>query len=475
MKLINNKTVLAVLSGAMLTTAGCKKLSDFGDTNVNPAATTIPITSALLTNALTTLGTTGATAGFAADDKAAIFVQYFAESSYPSISLYAIPQVDFGGTYSGPLNDLQNIINTSTSQPEIAVARIVKSYLFWRLTDRFGDIPYFDALKGTDFPTPTFDKQELIYKDLIKENAEAFVQLDGAGTLKGDIHYGNDINKWKKLANSLRMMMALRLSNKFPGASDYAATEFKAGLAAGPIEANADNLLVSYPGNTDGFSNPFFIVNQANRDYGVSAPFGAIMSGLSDTRISAYSSTSNISDFVPYGSLENDINLWRAAHPNWARHLAPAYRTRTSPIALMTAARIWLARAEAAQLGWTAEDVTVAYNTGIDLSFAALNIPVPATYKTQAGVVLGTDNARKIATQQYLEAYPDGTEGWSVWRKTGFPVLTPSPNPSNLEHTTIPVRYTYGQRQLALNPRGVAAAVASQGPDKQETKVWWDQ
>jgi len=141
----------------------------------------------------------------------------------------------------------------------------------------------------------------------------------------------------------------------------------------------------------------------------------------------------------------------------------------------MTAARTWLARAEAAQLGWTSEDVTTAYNTGIDLAFAQLGLTTPATYKTQANVVLGTDNIRKIATQQYLEAFPDGTEGWSIWRKTGFPVLTPSPNPSDLEHTSIPVRYTYGQRQLSLNPSGVAAAVASQGPDKQETKVWWDQ
>lgn len=472
MKLINNKMILAVMSGAMLTTVGCKKLSDFGDTNVNPAATTQPITSALLTNSLTTLASTGATGGFAADDKAGIFVQYFAESSYPSISLYAVPQVDIGNAYSGPLNDLQNIINVGTSQPEKAVARIVKSYLFWRITDRFGDIPYFDALKGTSFPTPTYDRQELIYKDLIKENAEAFVQLDGAGTLKGDILYGNDINKWKKLANSLRMMMALRLSNKYPGASDYAATEFKAALALGPIEALADNWRVDFPGNTAGFSNPFFSVNEANRDYGVSVPFGAILSGLNDSRASVYGSSTV---YVPYGWAENDINIWRAANPTWARTLATSARTRTSPIFLMTAARTWLARAEAAQLGWTSEDVTTTYNTGIDLAFSQLGLTTPATYKTQANVVLGTDNVRKIATQQYLEAFPDGTEGWSVWRKTGFPVLAPSPNPSDLEHTTIPVRYVYHQRQVSLNPVGVATAIANQGPDKQETKIWWDQ
>ncbi len=96
-------------------------------------------------------------------------------------------------------------------------------------------------------------------------------------------------------------MMALRLSSRYPGATDYAATEFKAGLAAGPIEANADNWKVDFPGNTDGFSNPFFRVNEAARDYGVSEPFGLILSGLNDTRASVYSS-SNV--YVPYGLKE---------------------------------------------------------------------------------------------------------------------------------------------------------------------------
>ncbi len=141
----------------------------------------------------------------------------------------------------------------------------------------------------------------------------------------------------------------------------------------------------------------------------------------------------------------------------------------------MTASRVWLARAEAAERGWTTEVASTAYNNGIDLSFTQLGLTTPGSYKTQPSVALGTDNLRKIATQQFIEAFPDGTEGWSVWRKTGFPVLTPSPNPSDLEHTSIPVRYTYGARQLSLNPGGVATAAANQGPDKQETKVWWDQ
>ena len=472
MKIINNKLLLVAISGStILGATGCKKLSDFGDTNLNPEATTSPITSALLTNVLSQLGRDAVTAGFGSNDKAGIFAQYFAEATYPSISNYAIPQVEFDGTYNGPLYDLQNILNVSTSDAEKATARIVKAYIFWRITDRFGDIPYFNALKGV---SPTYDKQELIYKDLIKELTEAVAQIDLGGVIKGDILYNNDPAKWKKLANSLRMHMALRLSNKYPGASDYAATEFKAALAAGPIESNADNWRVVFPANTINFSNPFYNSNFNNRDYGVSEPFGNILTSLGDTRATVYAS-SNV--YVPYGLTETLINQWRSAHPTWARTMAPAHRANTSPIYLFTAARTWLARAEAAQRGWTSETAVTAYNTGIDLSFSQWGLTTPAGYKTQADVALTGTSAdlKKIATQEFIEAFPDGTEGWSVWRRTGFPDLTPTPYPSDPVHSTIPVRYTYGQRQLSLNPAGVAAAVASQGPDKQETKVWWDQ
>lgn len=473
MKLINNKLWLAVVSGAMLTTAGCKKLSDFGDTNVNPAATTTPITSALLTNALVPLATTGATGGFATDDKAGIFAQYFAESSYPASTLYTVPQVEFDGVYSGPLNDLQNILNTSTNEAEKGVARIVKAYYFWRLTDRFGDIPYFQALKGAT--VPGYDKQELIYKDLIKELTEANVQVGAGGVIKGDIMYGNDLTKWKKLANSLRMNMALRLSKRYPGPTDYAATEFKAGLAAGPIEENADNWTMNFPGNTNGFSNPFFIVNEAQRDYGVAERMGQLLTSLGDTRAGVYASST---DYVPYGLKEADINIWRNAHPNWARTFSTANRTKTSPLYLMTAARTWLARAEASVRGWTTgvDPVTaaVAFERGVDRAFSQWGLTASAGYKAQTNVNVAAPALANIHLQQYLEAFPDGTEGWSVWRRTGVPTLTPSPNPADLAHTTIPRRYTYGQRQLSLNAAGVAQAVASQGADKQETRVWWD-
>ena len=41
---------------AVFIVTGCKKLEDFGDTNVNPETTKSPVTSALLTDVLSGIG-----------------------------------------------------------------------------------------------------------------------------------------------------------------------------------------------------------------------------------------------------------------------------------------------------------------------------------------------------------------------------------------------------------------------------------
>ena len=149
MKRTNYK--LYVLSGLVslsLLAGSCSKIDEFGDINRNPSLTTEPITSAVLTNVLAGIP------GTAANTRGGLYAQYFAETQYTETSLYAEPKIDFDGTYSGPLNDLQNIIDYNTNPEtapkavlngsnanQIAVARILKAYYYWILTDQYCDIP----------------------------------------------------------------------------------------------------------------------------------------------------------------------------------------------------------------------------------------------------------------------------------------------------------------------------------------------
>lgn len=463
---MKNFRLLFIIPAALLA-FGCNKLKDFGGTNINPNASTTPIVGALLTNVQSSLG------NYAAMTRPGLYAQYFSETQYTDVSLYSLPQINYGGEYAGILYDLQNIINQNVSNNQSAVARILMQYIYWTLTDRFGPIPYSEALKGN--PTPKYDSQEEVYKGMISTLKAAVDQFDASSPITGDIIYNGNVNSWRKLANTLRMAMALRLSKVYPSPSGYAATEFKAAIshAAGVITTNAENFTARYPGGN--FQNPWFATYNGRKDFGESAFMVNLLNSFSDTRQQAYGSSGT---GVPYGVTRAKAEAFTGANPNWARILRDDLRQDNSPLVIYGAAQATLARAEAADYGWTTENMTTLYQNGIALSFEQWGLAAPpATYYTQSGVALtapaGTGaNLRQIAVQRYIASYPNGLEGWSIWRKTGYPALTPAPDA--VVTTGIPRRYTYGQNEYATNDAATKAAASSLGGDLVTSKVWWD-
>jgi hypothetical protein len=487
------KTIyILTLALAIVLINGCSKLEDFGSTNVNPGVTNAPITSALLTNVLSGMDT------YASHRTCALYCQYFSETQYPDVSCYSLNQSTAMDQYSGRLYDLQNIIINNTdaatkekaslngaNEDQIAIARILKAYIFWNITDRWGDIPYSEALKGN--PNAKYDTQESIYKDIIKELTEAVGQFTGSGApIKGDIIFSGDIAKWKKTANSLRMLIALRLSKQYPGASDYAATEFKAALAdaAGFISTNSDNFALVSPGGN--FKNTFYNMYDGRKDYGESATMTSLMATLNnDARQNVFGATSTgaVSNLgVPYGRSRSYIDPWCGANPTYCYVFAPDYRQQNSTTYIVTAAQVFLARAEAADRGWTSEtaNTKVLYEAGITANFIQWGLAAPSSaYLTNAAVALpsafGTNaNLSFIATQQYVAYFPDGTQGYSNWRRTNIPALLPAPDATN-SPKVIPRRFVYGTQDYSLSKVAVEEAAARiTGGDKMDSKVWWD-
>jgi hypothetical protein len=58
------------------------------------------------------------------------------------------------------------------------------------------------------------------------------------------------------------------------------------------------------------------------------------------------------------------------------------------------------------------------------------------------------------------------------WRRTGFPVLVPAIAGQN--GGKIPVRAYYPSDESGRNPTNLKAAIAAQGADDLNTRVWWD-
>ena len=461
--------------------ASCKKPSDFGTTNVDPTAVTAPVTSALIANVEKNLANYVSTSGYAINGAA--YSQYLAETQYPGTSLYNLPQVDFAGQYSGNLYDCQNVINTSTDKNAVAAATIMQQYIFWVLTDDFGDIPYSQALAGIKAITPAYDKQEDIYKGILSKTAAAVASL-GGGSVPGDVVYGGSTDKWKKFGNSLIILASTQLSKIKPGASDYAAAAFKTAVAGGYIADNADNFAVPF---TADYHNPWFGLYDGRYDWGESNTVTNTTAALNDGRTvpfgGAYNDPNKASGGtitsaigVPYGLGRTDANNFINANPGWAYVMRADKRKADSPVIVTSAAEVLLAVTEGMSIGWTTGSVADTYQAGINASFAQWGAAAPsAGYFTQSGVAF---SAKNLAIQQWLAAYPDGHMGWDIWRKTGFPALTPAVGHTNTSNIIVR-RFVYTSAEAQTNGANLKVAIAREtgyapGTDVPENAVWWD-
>jgi hypothetical protein len=484
MKLIK-LTSMVLITGLIISGVGCtKKIDEFGDINQNPNIAAEANTRGLLTNVISGMGAE------AWQVNPGLYAQLYAETQYTEASRYNRIQPDYGGYYSGPLYDLVNIIQLNTDPAtatkvsengsnanQIATARILKAWYFLRITDQWGDIPYFQALKKNgQIP---YDKQQDIYADLFKELKEAIAQFDGGATVKGDILLDGNITAWKKFANSLRMIMAIRLSSVD---ATKGKTEFLAAMSAsgGYLTSNADDIMLVYPGGN--YSSVFYTYyNLTQRsDYAISKTVTDFMNPTGDTRIDAWGS-SDIG--FAYGLERNDAIAFSSANPDWARIMNPSIGTPTQPMPIITSSQVTLARAEAAQRGWTAENATNLYRTGIELNWRQWDVYDATAFNaymltTPVALTAGTE-LTKIITQRWLASFPDGLEAWNITRSTGLPVLTPAPGTVAPAGTTkiIPIRMGISQSHFDLNTTNTNAVAdlykIGGEKDSQYGRMWW--
>jgi hypothetical protein len=389
---------------------------------------------------------------------------------------------------------LNSVTAGGANENQIAVANIIQSYIYWAVTDRWGDMPYSEALKGVAKLNPKYDSQEEIYKGILGQLKAAVDGFDDSKpTVTGDIIFSGNIAKWRKAANSLRMLISLRMSKRYPAVDGYAAEQFRQAMddTYGHITANADNFTLAYPGGN--YRNPWSTAG-ASTDNGVAKTFTDVLAGLSDNRITVMASNTN---GVAYG-----LASAAPTNPAFALILSPAQRQESSPLVIVSAAQVWLAKAEASELGWIIIDSKEAYDNGVKASFEQWGLSIPSTYLTSgpanfntgSGVasiggptVAGSSAATsskmaRIALQQWIACYPDGLQGWSTWRKSegkgdggsAVPDLKPTVNSRN-DGGQIVRRYVYGVSEYALNGDQLEIAIGNiPGGDDQDSRVWWD-
>ncbi|MGA0557044.1 SusD/RagB family nutrient-binding outer membrane lipoprotein [Larkinella sp. VNQ87] len=506
MKTFFSNTLRAFVLAAGFLLGGCE--ADFEDLNVDPNNPSSPNMPAVLTGAIRGWGGTPTAA------LPVLYTQQMSEVQYTTESRYnTIPQ-DFNGFYTGPLTSLQFIINQNTdpetkstatvlagggNNNQLAVARIQKAYLFSIITDRWGNVPYSDALKGRENFKPKYDAQKDIYYDLFKELKEAVAQFDGGAAVQGDILFGGNAARWKQFANSLRLILALRLSKVDPTKGK---AEFVEALNAGVINSNTANILYPYLSDAN-YENAWNSRFDTRIDYAISNTLGDFLIETKDPRLTVFANLpSGASTYItmPYGVDSPSAVTARLSLPGYA------IRNQASPAFLITYAQMLFSQAEAVKLGWITGDAKKLYEDGIKASWEQWSAQIPLIQKPDNATALDLEVANKskasateafanttmasylaqpkvkwdeakalelIGTQKWIALYTQGYESWSEWRRTGYPALKPAPAAMNTSGQ-IPRRQGYPLSEQTINTDNYKAAVAAQGPDDLDTRVWWD-
>ena len=429
-------------------------------------------------------------------------IQHLAEVQYPDEDRYArltggSTTTYFDNPYIRQLEDLAKVIDKGTATNEAGIygpALVIRTYNFAYLTNTWGDIPYFDALKGdqsADNLSPKYDAQKDIYADFFVVLKKASTDmLAGAGSLgDADPIYGGDLPSWVRFSNSLRARYALQLINVDPAKAN---AELTAAFAdpGGVFRSNADMAKLVYPG--DGVYNNPWAANFATRDdERISVVLMNLMKSKSDPRIAIYAQPTPADPTVFKGS------------PNalTASGMAPYITAASRPGAifypgntaygffggagnsfsafLMTYAEIEFIRAEAAERGIGGVTGTAAshYYAGITASmkqWGAADADI-AAYIAQPNVVYagGTAGLVQIAQEKYVALFTDGGQAWNEWRRTCVPA-TIQPG-SAATSSNVPRRFQYSVTERSVNnDNRTAALTAMGGTDSFSTRMYWD-
>ncbi len=397
----------------------------------------------------------------------------------------------------------------------IAVNTVCKVLGMSRIADQYGPIIY-SAYGATDGTGGKYDSLQDVYALMLDELAEAVEMLDwavnnpAADFSRFDIIYGGDMAKWARLANSLRMRLAMRMVKADP---TTAKAEFEAAVAApqGPMIKGDNYTLVN-----NNWFNSLWTCSTSYGDIFMGADIVSIMSGYNDPRLPLYglpidgevigirtglpdtaSRAGGVSRKIQYvPDVDNRISLVSYLNiPN------TDFRT-----ILVYAAETQFLLAEAALRGWNVGGGTAQsyYEQGVADAFADWGVGV-GSYLTSNGTAApyedvlyddfdidgmsdvtpnwadaSSDEERleKIITQKWIAMFPEGMNAWAEQRRTGYPKLFPIVE--NKVPSVIPTelgvrRLTYTATQVSSNKANVEEAVRMLGgPDTGATRLFWD-
>ncbi|WP_295791276.1 SusD/RagB family nutrient-binding outer membrane lipoprotein [Mucilaginibacter sp.] len=519
-----------ILAGAVMLTAfaACKK--DLIKNNTNPNAVTVDKFDANNFLTATQLYYTGSTDNAIEVEETEIqgagaMIQHWASTSGYFFGDKYVGAPTSGGwgsffdhTYDSTIKNAVVLYTITQGNPIYKnlhqIARIMKAMAFERITDVYGDVPYFDAGQGFNKKIyfPKYDKQKDIYADLLKEVEQATDSLDeNADKPTGDLYYryaDDQIASWKRFGNSLLLRMAMRLTKVDPNTAKAYVTK----VAGKTMQSNADNAITPH-----GTNDPLTI-NRIYRGIGedgdmqlsgqISKTFIDFLKDNADPRLPVLSyvypdgftpgddpagGSSNPDD---QNGLPNGYDAGNTAHGilsyqgpppflgdlNLYSRPSPIIFNPTAPTLILTYAESEFLLADAAAR-WGIGNAEDHYNNGVLAAMTQYAVfgDSGVVNDGDAGQYLAdnpydpSDGLNMINTQYWACTFFDEYEAWANYRRTGFPALIPVTFTGSQSPGAIPRRMYYSSVDKQVNTTNYNAAAAGMpGGDKITSRMWWD-
>lgn len=425
-------------------------------------------------------------------------------------------------------SNMSNIEGISDDPLVLAIMKVVKVCVLSRVTDTYGPIPYSE-IGSTGKIQVAYDSQPEVYAQMFDELDEAIDlfdrNIDRSITSTTDQVFDGSARKWCRLANSMKLRLAMRVvytdfrSSK--GLTPQQLGEEAVAHSVGVMQSNDDNAALSpLAFGKDG--NPLYTACMYNTPAGsltggdshAAADIICYMNGYNDPRREKYFTRAQF----PGENAPQYVGMRRGA-------VIPALSTvgllysgvnfvegMSTPVQWMNAAEVAFLRAEAAgvfgwQVGGTARQF---YEQGVRLSFEQWGVAgvddylagtsLPQTYVDPNGGlaswteqlstlgVAWNDAASKpemqerILIQKWIANFHLGNEAWADFRRTGFPHLIPAVesvvgnNTQGIRNLKLGARrMPYPADEATNNPENYARAVELLGgPDNMATRMWWD-
>ncbi|MFC0186323.1 Starch-binding associating with outer membrane [Pseudarcicella hirudinis] len=379
-----------------------------------------------------------------------------------------------------------------------------------QMVDLWGDIPFSQAgginLSGSII-SPKFDASKDVYnavitglKDAAAYFATASLDATTAGSFKKqDIILNGDLDKWRRLANSLRLRALMRISFVDEARAKTEIMEMLGNPTQYPlVEESTQNVYLNPLTNYTSTLRDAF--NDLSSNLATPYLLDNVLKPAKDPRIDVIYDKFGHTEGSKWvaNSDYNSMPLNISSAVQSANIASGKYATLDSatflynsklPGVIFTASETNLLKAEAFERWGNTTDAMTAYNKGVtqsvnyyyylnSISSSSPKVPAPSAadinnFVTTSTIRYSGSSAQKLAliwTQKWVQfGFMQSVQSWSELRRTKYPQLSfVADNSPGVELP--PNRLVYPAREKTFNPN--YSAVASQ--DTRATKIFWD-